>query len=439
MKNKLKYLYNNNDSTLITLILMSIIVAFAGELKMYPFNDNFRISFGMPAFFFLLLLSRNSKAILSGFVIGIAVVIFRTIVDLPTSDLIDAFVRHYPTLFYYITFGFLFTIAKMKNIKHMPILVGLIGIGLDVLSSFVELTVQYIAFSSISQFEDFHKIFIISIFRSFFVVGLYNFIILHNTQVKKEHIEIENKKLTLLISELYQETINLNKTLINSENVTEKSYNLYRKLKNIDNLSFDFKQNNLAKLALEITGESHEIKKDNQRILSGLSRLISEKNLSEYMYLNDIVNIAINSNKNYVKTLDKEINFTQTIRENDLKYHVYNTLSLINNLITNAAEAINNSGIINLDVDFSRDNIVFQVSDDGPGIKNDNLEVIFKPGFTTKYDSDGSASSGIGLSYVTSLTEQLNGTITVQNNAHSTGASFTMTLPINSLTKQEDF
>ena len=437
MNNKLINLYNNKN-IVITLTLMSIIVAFAGELKIYPFNDSFRISFGMPAFFFLLLLSRNSKAILSGIVVGAAVVTFRILIDLPHANMIDSFIRHYPTFFYYLTFGFLYTITRIKNIKHIPWLVGLIGIGLDIIPSFVELTIQYLAFNSFSQFDDFHKISIIAIFRSFFTVGLYNLIILHNTQLKKEQIEIQNEKLILLTSELYQETINLNKTLINSENVTEKSYDLYRKLKYMDHLNLDFIQRDLAKLALEISGESHEIKKDNQRIYSGLSKLISEKDFSEYMYLNDIINLAIHSNKNYAKTIKKEITFNHVVHEVNVKFHVYITLSLINNLLTNATEAITTAGTVSLKAYLDKNNIVFEVTDNGSGIKDDYMEVIFKPGFTTKYDTDGSASSGIGLSYVTSLTEKLGGTIKAGNNTTSSGAYFTVNLPIEQLTKMED-
>lgn len=38
------------------LIFMIVIVPLAGELKFYPVNETFRISFGAPAFFFCLLL-----------------------------------------------------------------------------------------------------------------------------------------------------------------------------------------------------------------------------------------------------------------------------------------------------------------------------------------------------------------------------------------------
>lgn len=436
MKTRLLNLYNNNNNTLFMLALMVIIIPFAGELKLYPFNESFRISFGMPAFFFFLLIWRNNRVILAGIVVGIAVVFFRMLIDIPISDLTSSFIRHYPTFFYYLSFSCLFQISRIKQILHLPLIAGLIGVLLDIIASSTELAVQYLALESQIQFDNIYNVTIIAIFRSFFIVGLYNLIILHNTRLKKEQVQLQNRRLILLITELYQETINLNKTLINSEKVTEKSYNLYKSLKDIDNISN--LQKNLSKTALEITGESHEIKKDNQRILSSLSKLISEESFSEYMSMNAILDIAINSNKNYAATLEKEITFSQTIEHKDAEYHVYITLSLINNLLANAVEAIENKGNISLNVFYAKENIIFQIKDDGLGVKDSNAKVIFEPGFTTKYDINGSASTGIGLSYVQSLVEKLDGAITIENNANLKGVMFTVTLPEISLTRKED-
>lgn len=418
---------------------MAIIIPFAGELKLYLFNESFRISFGMPSFFFFLLLWRNNKAVLAGIVAGLAVVFFRMMIDIPISDLTSSFVRHYPTFFYYLTFSFLFQLTRIKKILHLPLLVGSIGILLDIIASSAELSVQYIAFDSLTQFDNIYNISIIAIFRSFFTVGIYNIIILHNTRLKKEQAQTQNKNLILIITELYEDTINLNKTLINSENVTEKSYNLYKSLKDSENNGVNVPQKNLSKIALEITGETHEIKKDNQRILSGLSKLISEESFSEYMRIDAILDIAIKSNENYASILKKDITFSHTIENKKTEYHVYITLSLVNNLLTNAVEAIKNKGMIHLKIFNSKNNIIFEIKDDGPGIKNDHTDVIFKPGFTTKYDADGSASTGIGLSYVYSLVEKLDGNITIQNNSELKGVKFTMTLPINTLTRKDDF
>lgn len=43
------------------LMVMMLTVPLAGELKFYPLNETFRVSFGVPTFFFLLSLPRMCR------------------------------------------------------------------------------------------------------------------------------------------------------------------------------------------------------------------------------------------------------------------------------------------------------------------------------------------------------------------------------------------
>lgn len=66
------------------------------------------------------------------------------------------------------------------------------------------------------------------------------------------------------------------------------------------------------------------------------------------------------------------------------------------------------------------DNTVITVCDNGRGISHHDYSVIFEPGYTTKYNIDGVAATGIGLSHVTELVEKLKGSITVESNQQYT-------------------
>ena len=49
-------------------------------------------------------------------------------------------------------------------------------------------------------------------------------------------------------------------------------------------------------------------------------------------------------------------------------YHVYTVLSIYNNLVANAVEAIGDRGLISINL-YKRDqHVIFEVIDDGPGI-----------------------------------------------------------------------
>lgn len=414
---------------------MAIAVPLAGELNFYPFNASFRVSFGMPTFFFLLLLLRRFPAILSGMTVGIFVVGFRILLDLSFHDFSYSFQQHYPTFFYYFTFGCLFYFVKANRYYDQFFLIGFLGVIFDILASSAELTFQYIAFDSLVTQEDVRKVSIIAIFRSFFTVGFLNLIILYKTRLMKEQTQKQNEHLVMVISNLYEESIHLKKTLKNSENITKEAYNLYSRLKENENE----KIGSLSPKALKIAGETHEIKKDNQRIYSGLSRLISDEGFSEYMEINELMNITAQSNRKYAHLLGKDIEILVDIQEEHPNYHVYKVLSIVNNLVTNAIESIKEAGAITIYVNRDHDIVEFQIRDNGPGVAQNRKDLIFKPGFTTKYDNSGRSSTGIGLTYVKELVEKLEGEVTLQSKQgeiSGSGSIFTIRLPIYKLAQK---
>lgn len=417
-------------------ILMLIIVPLAGELKFYPFNNTFRVSFGMPTFFFFLLVLHRFPAIFSGICVGFSVVAFRTLLDIQHFP--SSFQAHYPTFFYYFTFGFLFYILKVHRFYRRPLFIGSLGVLFDILASSAELFFQYIAFQSPVTFEDIRKVSIIAIFRGFFTVGFFNLMMLYEARLRKEEMQKLNTKLVMIISSLYEEAVHLHKTLKNSENVTKDAYHLYQLLREIEVKNPSLPIAGLCQIALKIAGESHEVKKDNQRIYSGLSKLISDEGFSEYMDTHELMGITVQANRKYAQLLGKNIDISFHIIEDHPKYHVYKVLSIVNNLVINSIEAIKEAGVINISVFSYQEVVEFQIRDDGPGIGSRHRQFIYKPGFTTKYDETGKLSTGIGLTYVKELVESLGGNITLESQPEISGTCFKIRLPIISLVQSTD-
>src|SRR5699024_1842418 len=79
---------------------------------------------------------------------------------------------------------------------------------------------------------------------------------------------------------------------------------------------------NLHQIALDIAGKTHDIKKDNQRILAGLSNLIKNREFSQYMNIKEIIKISIDSNKQYALSLEKKIKITSHNQRKKPKYYV---------------------------------------------------------------------------------------------------------------------
>jgi two-component system, NtrC family, sensor kinase len=97
------------------------------------------------------------------------------------------------------------------------------------------------------------------------------------------------------------------------------------------------------------------------------------------------------------------------------------------NIILNAADAMEGTGILTITTSFiqKNSNILIEISDTGPGFKDDVLNSIFDPFFTTKEEGKG---TGLGLSMAYGIIENHNGKLSADNN-NDGGATFFIELP----------
>lgn len=418
---------------LLTYLFIIIAVPIAGELKFYPLDGGgIRVSLGTPVFFFILLWSRRIHPIFAGLITGLSVVFFRVFlygIQMDTFSFADSFWHHFPVFFYYLTFALLFYILNLHTLYEKPFLIGLYGVIIEVVASMAEILLRRVLSHMPIDFSSFLVIAGIAVIRSFFVLGFFNILILRETRLAEEHQRKRNEQILLLISNLYVEKLQLKKSLKNAEELTSTCYSLYRDLKGIG-------LQEQAKAALKIAGEIHEIKKDNQRIYAGLSKLMVKENLNDYMEIEEIIAIIIRSNETYAEMLGKSIEFQVNISGTYPSYHAFTLLSLLNNLIANAVEAIPREGRIELSVTRNGHLVEIKVCDNGCGIPEKNKRFIFEPGFTTKFDTAGMASNGIGLSYMKQIIEEIGGEIKLLDSAVSKETTFVVIFPSEALTER---
>ena len=96
------------------------------------------------------------------------------------------------------------------------------------------------------------------------------------------------------------------------------------------------------------------------------------------------------------------------------------------NLIHNALQAMNYQGILKIDTEYDRKQIIVKITDNGEGITQDILPKIFQPFFTTKPSGEG---SGLGLDIVKKIIDKHQASITVSSVPGKT--TFTVFLPTN--------
>jgi two-component system, NtrC family, nitrogen regulation sensor histidine kinase NtrY len=100
----------------------------------------------------------------------------------------------------------------------------------------------------------------------------------------------------------------------------------------------------------------------------------------------------------------------------------------IANLVDNAAEAVQNSIVKEIEVSTAlvglRDAVEISVADSGPGITQETKERLFLPYFSTK-----KRGTGLGLAIVSRIVEDHHGSIRVEEN-DPVGARFVIELPV---------
>lgn len=123
--------------------------------------------------------------------------------------------------------------------------------------------------------------------------------------------------------------------------------------------------------------------------------------------------------------LEKNIRFSHNGTEDNMWFDPNHIRQVLLNLIDNSIQAVQKNGAIHLQTSKNENVYKIHVSDDGPGIPEDNLKSVFEPFFTTRENG-----TGLGLAICKKLCEENKAGIDVKNN-ESGGCSFTISKKIS--------
>ena len=85
---------------------------------------------------------------------------------------------------------------------------------------------------------------------------------------------------------------------------------------------------------------------------------------------------------------------------------------VFNNILKNAIESMNVTGLLTIEMNLTKKNLIISIVDNGRGISAANLPYVFDPFFTTK---DRSKNYGLGLSYCYTIMQKHGGSIGVHS------------------------
>lgn len=414
---------NQNQANGFYVLLTALLTTFAGEFRFVPYEgDAFRFGLGSITFFLLILVRPPVVSLIRiGVVTGITVVCFRTIEDFVLYEVVfsKSLLKHVAAFLYYFIYALGMHIIKIEKYKTFPLILGAWGALFEVIGNGTEHFVRHLLLDLPNiGFKDFAILSGVALLRSYFVVGLYGSI---TVSEQKKRVE----ELLKVGSDLYGETLYLQKSMNHIEKITAQSHDLYRKLK----------QENLRQLsvqALHIAQEIHEVKKDAQRILSGLIKIGDQKQENVFL-LSDVLHHVLNANEKYSELLQRKIVLNGNISVDYQTDQLIPLLALLNNITANAVEAIHEKGEITITIFEEQESTCFVIEDTGPGIPKGDLPIIFEPGYTTKYNDHGVAATGIGLSHVQEIVQTLQGQMEVESSEN--GTIFKIKIPTSILRK----
>lgn len=144
---------------------------------------------------------------------------------------------------------------------------------------------------------------------------------------------------------------------------------------------------------------------------------------NEKVILNEVVETIHDL---FRKRDDMDINLSEPIEDIIVFADKNHLISILNNILKNAIQAIPNDrkGVIDIFLYSENENAIIKVKDNGVGISEELRNKVFTPNFTTK-----SSGSGLGLAISSNMLESFNGTIHFES-IENVGSSFFISIPM---------
>ncbi|QAT39345.1 ATP-binding protein [Clostridium sp. JN-9] len=402
-----------------TIFIVATCIALASQVSINLFANGFIVALSVIILPVLLYFNREFNPIKLTCIVGIVSPVYRGIMLYISNTGFNQVVNLVATdmLFYFIygiIYYFLYWQKTNANLTNFFASI----FTCDFLSNVLEVSV-------LLDFKDKYYIFqdlaIIAFVRSTIAVCVIMLFKYYSSLLIREEHEERYRKLIFITSKLKSEVYFMNKNITGIEEVMKKAYYLYKALSD-NNYPVEFKNTSLA-----IAKDVHEIKKDYISVIRGLEDTFDEKNDNVKMDIKDITIIIEADAKEYIRRNKLEIFLDFKIYDDFMVEKHYYLVSVLRNLIYNSIEAIGKrkNGYIRVVINKSKDDYVFTVSDNGQGIKSENIDYIFNPGFTTKFNEEtGDICRGIGLSHVKGIINDVFlGSISV-NSQEGKGAEF---------------
>ncbi len=294
--------------------------------------------------------------------------------------------------------------------------------------------------------------------------------------LKNQNVELENYKENLehLVSDRTRELEAVNEELKasntdlyeKSQIISEQNTELSETMQNLKEAQSQLVQSEkMASLGVLTAGVAHEINNPLNFILGGYLGLntyfeeTGQKQNERAQVLLNSIKVGVDRASDIVKGLNQFSRSTDNLTE-EVKIHgiIDNCLIILNNqfknkieikkqypedplktkgnsgklhqvflnVLSNAIQAIDNSGIISITISKNKKDLSIEITDTGCGISQENISKITDPFFTTK---DPGKGTGLGLSIAYTIINEHQGSMEFKSELNK-GTTISITLPL---------
>ena len=345
-----------------------------------------------------------------------------------------------PDMGFFFAYAVVFSLV-LKDLGYTPYHKFYLRIVLcDFLGNCFEQTIRVAVGLAEYTLDSFLAFIAIALLRSFLVLIICMASDAYKSLLEKTEHEENYKRLVLMASTFNSEVYFMQKNMNEIEDIMKNAYDLYHELKD-GNYSEE-----LQSTSLSIAKDIHEVKKGYRRVIKGLQdNFLADFAPDSRIKLSDLIKILSVDIGRTRDMLHIDLSFSGSCETDHLIQKHFAFMSIVRNLISNSIDAIlsmpgNPRGEIFMRCrDMKRngkDYCSVEVKDNGPGIPEDLIDVLFIPGFSTKYNEDtGDINRGLGLTLAKDLLEEkFEGEIEVKSDKR--GAVFTLWFPVDKLTEQ---
>jgi len=144
----------------------------------------------------------------------------------------------------------------------------------------------------------------------------------------------------------------------------------------------------------------------------------------------NLVELARKAAQGLPRPVSVELRFESALEDPDAEVDAFQLTKILVNLLQNALEAMPEGGELSLCLSGGPEEVILDIADTGRGIRDEHMDQLFVPFFTTKKTGEG---SGMSLPFALGIVKLHDGRISVTSNADPvkgpTGSRFRITLP----------